>query len=415
VHSTLQANEQKAANLTRQPPKERSSQREVQAGLQTAAEKLAQETKLRDERRARAKQVLLEREASVAEAARQKNREDLAQIKHLQMAQAAEEVDKAASVAATRRENAIRIRGQRELEHKQLALKRLNQKGFGSEVHDDYDNSQSEYGMPGAGQHEGRQDSPPRQRHRSPPVPGRRRVIDTSAEDAEIVRVTRLVVQARYQSFETQQRLKKQLNTLKINKTRKEKGEPPLEEPASSTPRLSPRPGSAGVQRPLSAGARNSSRPTSSGGGHGQPGGRPVHRQSSGREGYGAAAHGHMQNSQHEREYNASHPHGAMPAQLRKEVHVGSNVMQAHSPHGTGNRDRVIDSHRDLGRSGVEMGSLAHLQDYNHSNKKMNSPYSPERRDQVTVHTQGRPQDSCGGYRIGASAAPFGNALNSTP
>jgi hypothetical protein len=100
-----------------------------------------------------------------------------------------------------------------------------------------------------------------------------------------------------------------------------------------------------------------------------------------------------------------------MPAQLRKEVHVGSHVMQTNSPHSTGNMDY---SHNELGRSGVEMGGLAHLQDYNHSNKKLNTPYSPERGspNHQTVHTQGRPQNSRGGYHVGASAAPFGNAMN---
>jgi len=432
VHKAVQVNEQKAANLARQPPRERPNPK---AGLQTASEKLAQETKLRDERRLRAKQVLLEREATVAEAARQKNREDLDQIKLLQMTQAAEEVDKAASVAAKRRENAIRIREQRELEHKQNALQRLNAKGFGSEVHDEYE-YQSEHAVPHQ-HHEEQVESPPPQRNRSPPVPGRRRVVDTSTEDAEIARFTRLVVQARYQPLETQHRLKKQLNTLKINKTRKEKGEAPLEEPASGTPRLSPRPGSAGAHRPASVGAsgsRISPRGTTSGSGYGQQGGgggggySSMQRQSCSRgEGQGATAQGYLRNSpqqQNNQYLHSSYSHGAMPAQLRKEVHVGSNVMQAApSPYGNGNINRFVgnnvndsdNSHQELGKSGVEFGSLAHLQDYNHSNKKMNTPYSPGRKDPVTVHTQGRPQNSRGDYRVGASAAPFGNAMNSTP
>ena len=109
-----------------------------------------------------------------------------------------------------------------------------------------------------------------------------------------------------------------------------------------------------------------------------------------------------------------------MPTQLRREVRGNNN--------GGGG---YVEAERDIGHSGIE--KLSKIDQYNHSSKRpVVAPHSPQQgghdqgqrrapmqnspsRSQPTtnVHLQGRPQDSRGGYRHGAGAAPFGNAMNS--
>ena len=390
VHQTLQSNEQKRANVTRQPPQDRTNKNNL--AVKSAAEKLEIEAKIREERRARAKAILTAKQ----QAARQKNREDLADMTSLQLAHAQEEVEKQAAFAAQRRENALRLREERENEHKRNALSKLNAKGFDTTL-----DAHTEVDAP----------TSPRIRQGSPPVPGRRKVVDTTAEDAEIARVTRLVVQARYQPQEVQMRLKKQLQIMKVNRTRKVKGEPLLT--PAETGNSSPRPGSAGTARPSSAGALAVASAKSR---------SMTQRQSTSRDGVSP---------------RSSQDYAMMPAQLRKEVSDSSHFDEGsmspeHKDRAFIEKNEEVDwrqygKHGTL-RVGLGQASQGAFDSYNHTAKKM-SPTSktaaldenlsgtfqdvPVAAKPNSVHVHGRPVDGRGNYRVGASAAPFGNALNS--
>ena len=437
VHSTLQTNETKKANVTRQTPFERGSGQQrvinAKAGLASAAQKLEEETRIKEERRSRALAIKEAKDEETREAARQKNKSDVETMRKAQLKAAADEVESKAAVAAQRRENALRVVAQRDIDHKQQALRRLAEKGLSSpqasaagSYEEQYEaapasparssasayNEETEYHQRQYQQQQqqpAEEQSSPRARYISPPVPGRRRVIDTAAEDKEIAKVTRLVVQARYQPIETQNRLKKQLQMLKINKTRKEKGEAPLpvtpenHGTVKNSPRPSSagtRPGSVGAQRPSSAGMSRSNNyvrsPYASRGGG-------VTRQSSSREalrqsgsndnmytggGVGREGGGMRESS------------GQMPKQLRHDVHTGSMNMvnsppnpKAYSEQYQAPLPRRIDT-AQLQLHQKQQASLAYTQ-------------------AQSVHNQGRPIDQrSGGYRVGASAAPFGNCFN---
>ena len=447
VHNTVQANETRVANVRGQPSKERPSvvaARNKSAGLQSAAQKLDAEAKLREERRSRAKAVSQAKDEAAKEVAREKNRVDMQRLSELQMQHAAEQVDKEAAIKEKRRQNAKRVIAQKEAEVKRNAQQRLDNKGMseGSSNMGNVGNSPQHNNDQYGGYEPTNQLPLPAAAYepRSPPAQERRKRVDTSAEDAEIGKLTRQVINARYQPVDVQAKLKRQLSLLKTNKYRKEKGEPPLpaspetEEPVNNTKQsLHTRPGSAGAQRPNSAGNRMSSpRGSNSGSSYSQS--ANATRQSSSRDAqspYGARdrPNNREQMRNNQRQPQQSHSQASfdedarevkMPTQLRREVRGNNN--------GGGG---YVEAERDIGHSGIE--KLSNIDQYNHSSKRpVVAPHSPQQgghdqgqrrapmqnspsRSQPTtnVHLQGRPQDSRGGYRHGAGAAPFGNAMNS--
>ena len=434
VHSTIQANEKRAANVRDQPPKERPSvvaaARNKNEGLKTAAQKLEAEARIREERRSRAKAVSQAKDEAAKEAAREKNRIDMQRLSELQMQHAAEKVDKEADIKEKRRQNALKVKAQRDADVRRNALQRLEQKGFsdGSSPRATEEQSVAQYG----GYEPTNQLPLPAEAYepRSPPVQKRRRKVDTSTDDAEITKLTRQVINARYQPADVQAKLKRQLSTLKTNKYRKEKGEPPLpaspetEDPVNANTRQTQqqRPESAGAQRPNSASSRIFPRGGSnSASGYNQN--ANTTRQSTSRDahlGTNDRPGREQLRNQQQRQPQQSHSQPGfddgsrevkMPNQLRREVRGGG---------GSGG-DEYTEG--DIGHSGIE--KLSNIDQYSHSSKRpVVAPYSPQGNGcrapvqnsphpVTNVHLQGRPQDSRGGYRHGAGAAPFGNAMNS--
>ena len=372
VHNTLQTRETREVDL-HSNMNNKYSQRSVarvtgkdrQAGIREAAEQVEKEASLREMRRERARAVMNAKDDSAKNQMRRQNMAKAEAVANNTLSV----LDKEAQVREERRLRALEVVKEREEAHKIQALKRLQSKGMNVSLSDE------------------------------------------APEDKEIAKLQRALISARYQPESVQSALKKKMAMLKASKMRRERGEAVDTEhnptPAQDNQQVESRderPGSAN-----SAGRLNISRSIYS-------------RESASQRRQSRKTSSNTDNNSDHMEAGDSWGEENMymgKAKLSREEQLDAMEASYQSRNGPSRKPVVARGKQPAAQSRLpdKVRTLVETESANHTASphanQTNSTMSPGR-SKLSVHSQGRPSSRGGTQKIGAAAAPWGNSYNET-